>query len=120
TQGSRPCEEDTQSQSQFPKRIEGKVKLDDQATQPAASKTQTLINDLTIKEDSQQLQFTMQTTAKPSFSHFELQGPARLVIDINNSNFKISQRTVKVRSDLIQRIRFGYGDSQQGKLVRCV
>ncbi|PYV92573.1 MAG: hypothetical protein DMG05_04355 [Acidobacteria bacterium] len=123
--GSKPVAEAAQSNSQAPKRVEGKVKLGDQATQPASSKTQTLINDLTIndltiKEDSQQLQFTMQTTAKPSFSHFELQGPARLVIDISNSNFKISQRTVKVRSDLIQRIRFGYGDSQQGKLVRCV
>lgn len=128
--GSKPVTEAVQSNLQAPKRIEGKAKLGksttesslrgDPATQPATSKTQTLINDLTIGEDSQQLQFTLQTTAKPSFSHFELQAPARLVIDVSNSSFKISRRAVKLNSDLIQRIRFGYGESQQGKLVRCV
>jgi hypothetical protein len=125
--GSKPDAEAAQSNSQAQNRVEGKVKLGesitesslrgDQAIQPA---TQTLINDLTIGEDSQQLQFTLQTTAKPSFSHFELQAPARLVIDVSNSSFKISRRAVKLNSDLIQRIRFGYGESQQGKLVRCV
>ena len=112
------------------KKVEEKVRLDkaitdrslkrDQTTASGTSEAQTLINDLTIEEDSQQLQFMLQTTTKPSFSHFELQAPARLVIDVSNSNFKISRRAVKLKSDLIQRIRFGYGDSGQGKLVRCV
>jgi type IV pilus secretin PilQ/predicted competence protein len=84
------------------------------------AESQTLINDVTIEEDGQQLKFTLQTTSKPSFRHFQLDGPKRLVIDVDSSSFKISQRAVEVHSDLIQRIRFGYGDSQRGKLVRCV
>src|SRR5215831_13795506 len=81
---------------------------------------QTLINDVTIEEDDQQLKFTLQTTSKPSFRHFQLDGPSRLVIDVDSSSFKIARRAVEVRSDLIRRVRFGYGDSQSGKLVRCV
>ena len=81
---------------------------------------QTLINDVTIEEDDQQLKFTLQTTSKPSFRHFQLEGPRRLVIDVDSSSFKIARRAVEVRSDLIRRVRFGYGDSQSGKLVRCV
>ncbi|PYV45577.1 MAG: hypothetical protein DMG06_01885 [Acidobacteria bacterium] len=128
---TKPVVEAAESNPEVSKTVKEKVKLaksiaeksskEDQAAQPQALKGQTLINDLAIEEDSQQLQFTLQTTTtKPSFKHFELEGPSRLVIDVNNSNFKISRRAVKVRSNLIQRIRFGYGDSQQGKLVRCV
>src|SRR5262249_22555132 len=66
--------------------------------------SQTLISDVTIEEDGQQLKFTLQTTSKPSFKHFQLDGPSRLVIDVDSSSFKIARRAVEVHSDLIQRI----------------
>jgi|GEM_PF-383466 len=83
-------------------------------------KSPSLISDVKIEEDAQQIQFVLQTTGKPSFKHFQLDGPNRLVVDVDSSSFRISRRAVEIHSDLIQRIRFGYGDSQQGKLVRCV
>ena len=52
--------------------------------------------------------------------HFELQSPNRLVIDVSGSVYKVSKQAVKIDSDLIRKIRFGYGDTEQGKLVRCV
>jgi type IV pilus secretin PilQ/predicted competence protein len=92
----------------------------EQLAKPNQVGAPTSINDVTIQEGEDQLQFTLLTTAKPSFKPLELTGPTRLVIDVENSNFKISRHAVKVNSDLVQRIRFGYGESNQGKLVRCV
>jgi type IV pilus assembly protein PilQ len=89
-------------------------------TVQAMAKSQTPINDVAIEEDDQQIQFLLQTTGKPSFKHFQLAGPNRLVIDVDSSSFRMSRRAVEVHSDLIRRVRFGYGDSQGGKLVRCV
>jgi type IV pilus assembly protein PilQ len=100
--------------------VAGKEISEEQPPKPEQAGAPTSINDVTIQEGEDELQFTLLTTAKPSFTPLELTGPTRLVIDVNNSNFKISRHAVKVNSDLVKRIRFGYGESDQGKLVRCV
>ncbi len=84
------------------------------ATSPVPAK------DVNLEEDEQKIQFTLQTTGKPSFQHFELDSPHRLVVDVGEAVFKVSRQTVRINSDFIQRIRFGFGEKQQGKLVRCV
>ena len=76
--------------------------------------------DVALREDDQQIELILPTASRPSFKHFELASPSRLVIDIDDSIYRVSKQFVKLESDIIRRIRFGYGDSQQGKLVRCV
>jgi type IV pilus secretin PilQ/predicted competence protein len=76
--------------------------------------------DVSIVEDERELTLSIQTTAKPEFKFFELDSPNRIVVDVEGSEFKVSHQSLRLRTDLIQKIRFGYGESQQGKLVRCV
>ena len=76
--------------------------------------------DVSIVEDDQELTLSLRTTAKPEFKYFELDSPNRIVVDVEGSEFKVSHQSLRLRTDLIQKIRFGYGESQQGKLVRCV
>ncbi len=73
-----------------------------------------------MNEDSEQIELLLPTASKVSVKHFELQSPNRLVIDVTGSVYKVSKQAVKIDSDLIRKIRFGYGDTEQGKLVRCV
>jgi type IV pilus secretin PilQ/predicted competence protein len=80
----------------------------------------TSIRDVTIEESEDQIEFQLLTSTKPSFRYFELQKPQRLVIDVENSTFKVARKAVTVNSDLIERLRFGNGESSQGRLVRCV
>ena len=76
--------------------------------------------ELELNEDSQQIELLLPTASKVSVKHFELQSPNRLVIDVSGSVYNVSKQAVKIDSDLIRKIRFGYGDTEQGKLVRCV
>ena len=76
--------------------------------------------DVSIVEDDQELTLSLRTTTKPEFKYFELDSPNRIVVDVEGSEFKVSHQSLRLRTDLIQKIRFGYGESQQGKLVRCV
>ena len=76
--------------------------------------------DLGLNEDSEQIELLLPTANKVSVKHFELQSPNRLVIDVSGSVYKVSKQAVKIESDLIRKIRFGYGDTEQGKLIRCV
>lgn len=86
-----------------------------------ATKGQTKVQgELEVSEDSQQIELLLPTASKVSVKHFELQSPNRLVIDVSGSVFRVSKQAVKIDSDLIRKIRFGYGDTEQGKLVRCV
>lgn len=86
----------------------------------AAAKAVTQSRGVTLQEDDQHIELVLPTAGKTSFKHFELTGPSRLVIDVSDSVYNVSKQAVKLESDLIRRIRFGYGDSQEGKLVRCV
>ena len=86
----------------------------------AGRPTPTSIQDVAIQESGDQVEFRLLTSAQPAFKYFELDKPQRLVIDIENSTFKVLRKSVVVNSDLIQRLRFGNGESSQGKLVRCV
>jgi type IV pilus assembly protein PilQ len=76
--------------------------------------------ELELNEDSQKIELLLPTASKVSVKHFELQSPNRLVIDVSGSVYRVSKQAVKIDSDLIRKIRFGYGDTEQGKLVRCV
>jgi len=76
--------------------------------------------DVVLREDDQQIELVLPTASKPALRHFELETPSRLVIDIDGSVYRVSKQFVRLESDIIRRIRFGYGDSQEGKLVRCV
>lgn len=76
-------------------------------------------NDIAIHEDEEKIEFILQTSGRSTFNHFELNTPDRIVIDAA-SGFKVSRQSVKLKSDLIQKVRFGYGESEQGRLVRCV
>ncbi|MFN8005757.1 MAG: AMIN domain-containing protein [Terriglobia bacterium] len=78
------------------------------------------LRDVSIVEDEQELTLNLQTTSKPEFQAFELESPNRIVVDVTGSEFKVSHQSLRLRTDLIQKIRFGFGESQQGKLVRCV
>ena len=88
--------------------------------QPSALSLASSIRDLTIQESDDQVEFTLLTTSKAAFKLIELDKPQRLVIDVENSSFRVSRKALAVKSDLVQRIRFGYGESQEGKIVRCV
>jgi len=79
-----------------------------------------LTGELGLKEDSEQIELLLPTVNKASVKHFELQSPNRLVVDVSGSVYRVSKQAVKIDSDLIRKIRFGYGDTEQGKLVRCV
>jgi type IV pilus assembly protein PilQ len=92
----------------------------DTATAVAEPPQPTSIRDVTIQESEDQIEFQLLTSTKPSFKYFELQKPQRLVIDVENSTFKVARKAVTVNSDLIERLRFGNGESSQGRLVRCV
>jgi uncharacterized protein DUF3108/AMIN domain-containing protein len=88
---------------------------------PAVAKPQSLVaGELEFKEDSEQIEFLIPTASKVTVRHFELQSPNRVVIDVSGSVYSVSKQSVKINSDLIRKIRFGYGDTEQGKLVRCV
>ncbi len=76
--------------------------------------------EVTLREDSEQIELVLPTAGKPSFKHFLLKTPNRLVVDVSDSVYKVTRQAVKLDSDLIRRIRFGFGDTEQGKLVRCV
>jgi type IV pilus assembly protein PilQ len=76
--------------------------------------------ELELNEDNEQIELLLPTASKVSVKHFELQSPNRLVIDVSGSVYKVSKQAVKIDSDLVRKIRFGYGDTEQGKLVRCV
>ncbi len=80
----------------------------------------TAIEDVAIQENNDQIEINLLTASKPAFKYFELEKPRRLVIDVENSTFRVLRKSVTVNSDLIQRLRFGAGESSQGKLVRCV
>ena len=97
---------------------EASRKLESPAT--SGRPTPTSIQDVAIQESEDQLEFRLLTSAQPIFKYFELDKPERLVIDVENSTFKVLRKSVVVKSDLIQRLRFGNGESSQGKLVRCV
>src|SRR5262245_1674792 len=87
----------------------------------AVAKPQSILTgELGIKEDSEQIELLLPTANKASVKHFELQSPNRLVVDVNGSVYRVSKQVVKIDSDLIRKIRFGYGETEQGKLVRCV
>ncbi len=86
----------------------------------AAKSQGALPGELALNEDSEQIELLLPTASKVSVKHFELQSPNRLVIDVAGSVYKVSKQAVKIDSDLIRKIRFGYGDTEQGKLVRCV
>lgn len=88
--------------------------------EPVAKVQPALPGELELSEDSEKIELLLPTASKVSVKHFELQAPNRLVIDVSGSVYKVSKQSVKIDSDLIRRIRFGYGDTEQGKLVRCV
>jgi len=90
------------------------------STETAARSHGALPGELALNEDSEQIELLLPTASKVSVKHFELQSPNRLVIDVTGSVYKVSKQAVKIDSDLIRKIRFGYGDTEQGKLVRCV
>jgi type IV pilus secretin PilQ/predicted competence protein len=77
-------------------------------------------SELALREDDRHIELVLPTANKPSFKHFELAAPNRVVIDVDDSVYRVTKQAVKINSDLIRRIRFGYGDSEMGKLVRCV
>ncbi|HEU0005190.1 MAG TPA: secretin N-terminal domain-containing protein, partial [Terriglobia bacterium] len=100
---------------------ENAVKLEKAvASEPATKGQPTVAGELVLNEDSQQIELLLPTASKVSVKHFELQSPSRLVIDVSGSVYRVSKQAVKIDSDLIRKIRFGYGDNEQGKLVRCV
>jgi len=76
--------------------------------------------ELSLNEDNEQIELLLPTANKVLVKHFELQSPNRLVIDVSGSVYRVTKQAVKIESDLIRKIRFGYGDTEQGKLVRCV
>ncbi|MEW5975645.1 MAG: type IV pilus secretin PilQ [Acidobacteriota bacterium] len=78
------------------------------------------VHEVGVSEEDDVLLIQLQTSAKPHFKHFELRGPQRLVIDLNGTTYRVSKQLVTLQSDLIRRIRFGYGDVEPGRLVRCV
>ncbi len=90
------------------------------STDTAAKSQGALPGELALNEDSEQIELLLPTASKVAVKHFELQSPNRLVIDVTGSVYKVSKQAVKIDSDLIRKIRFGYGDTEQGKLVRCV
>jgi type IV pilus assembly protein PilQ len=93
---------------------------DGASSQPEVSAQPAVTGELGLNEDSQQIELLLPTASRVSVKHFELQSPNRLVIDVTGSVYRVSKQAVKVDSDLIRKIRFGYGDTEQGKLVRCV
>jgi type IV pilus secretin PilQ/predicted competence protein len=90
------------------------------STEPVTKAQPAVPGELELNEDSQQIELLLPTANKVSVKHFELQSPNRLVIDVSGSVYRVSKQAVKIDSDLIRKIRFGYGDTEQGKLVRCV
>ena len=90
------------------------------STEPVTKAQPAVPVELELNEDSQQIELLLPTASKVSVKHFELQSPNRLVIDVSGSVYRESKQAVKIDSDLIRKIRFGYGDTEQGKLVRCV
>jgi type IV pilus secretin PilQ/predicted competence protein len=86
----------------------------------AAARPNVQPREVALREDDEQIQLVLPTASKPRINHFELAAPHRLVIDVNDSVYEVSKQAMKVDSDLIRRVRFGFGDSQDGKLVRCV
>jgi len=90
------------------------------STEPVTKAQPAVPGELQLNEDSQQIELLLPTASKVSVKHFELQSPNRLVIDVSGSVYRVSKQAVKIDSNLIRKIRFGYGDTEQGKLVRCV
>jgi type IV pilus assembly protein PilQ len=90
------------------------------STEPVTQAQPAVPGELELNEDGQQIELLLPTAHKVSVKYFELQSPNRLVIDVSGSVYKVSKQAVKIDSDLIRKIRFGYGDTEPGKLVRCV
>jgi len=90
------------------------------STEPVTKAQPAVPVELELNEDSQQIELLLPTASKVLVKHFELQSPNRLVIDVSGSVYRVSKQGVKIDWDLIRKIRFGYGDTEQGKLVRCV
>jgi type IV pilus assembly protein PilQ len=65
-------------------------------------------------------QFTIRTNVPPAFKYFELKNPSRLVIDVENTTFANTPQVFNVGQGLVGKVRFGYGDTKPGKIVRCV
>jgi type IV pilus secretin PilQ/predicted competence protein len=77
-------------------------------------------SELVKVSDGEQLQFALKTSTRPTIKYFELKNPSRLVIDIDNAIFTNQPQEVAVNTGPVGKVRFGYGTTRPGKIVRCV
>ena len=77
-------------------------------------------SELVKVSEGEQLQFALKTSTRPTIKYFELKNPSRLVIDIDNATFASLPQEVAVNTGPVGKVRFGYGTTRPGKIVRCV